>query len=130
MANTKGQIFGINGPVVKVKGSDSFEMQEMVYVGNEELIGEVIGVTSDTTIVQVYEEGRMPFYHFDVYRIGDIEEMDEIGYEDYFYGNGLCMIEWANLIEEILPKTRHDISIEKDLEKGFDYRKITIREQE
>ena len=56
MANTKGQIFGIHGPVVKVKGSDSFEMQEMVYVGNEELIGEVIGVTSDTTIVQVYEE--------------------------------------------------------------------------
>ena len=55
MANTKGQIFGINGPVVKVKGSDSFEMQEMVYVGNEELIGEVIGVTSDTTIVHVYE---------------------------------------------------------------------------
>ena len=58
------------------------------------------------TIVQVYEEGRMPFYHFDVYRIGDIEEMDEIGYEDYFYGEGLCMIEWANLIEEILPPTR------------------------
>ena len=79
------------------------------------------------TIVQVYEEGRMPFYHFDVYRIGDIEEMDEIGYEDYFYGNGLCMIEWANLIEEILPEKRHDISIEKDLEKGFDYRKIIIR---
>ena len=82
------------------------------------------------TIVQVYEEGRMPFYHFDVYRIGDIEEMDEIGYEDYFYGNGLCMIEWANLIEEILPEKRHDITIEKDLEKGFDYRKIVIREQE
>lgn len=80
------------------------------------------------TIVQVYEEGRMPFYHFDVYRIGDIEEMDEIGYEDYFYGEGLCMIEWANLIEEILPSTRKEITIEKDLEKGFDYRKITIRE--
>ena len=78
------------------------------------------------TIVQVYEEGRMPFYHFDVYRIGDIEEMDEIGYEDYFYGEGLTMIEWANLIEEILPKNRIDITIEKDLEKGFDYRKITI----
>ena len=78
------------------------------------------------TIVQVYEEGRMPFYHFDVYRIGDIEEMDEIGYEDYFYGEGLCMIEWANLIEEILPTKRKDITIEKDLEKGFDYRKITI----
>ena len=80
------------------------------------------------TIVQVYEEGRMPFYHFDVYRIGDIEEMDEIGYEDYFYGEGLCMIEWANLIEEILPSKRKEITIEKDLEKGFDYRKITIRE--
>ena len=80
------------------------------------------------TIVQVYEEGRMPFYHFDVYRIGDIEEMDEIGYEDYFYGDGVCMIEWANLIEEILPERRWDITIEKDLEKGFDYRKITIIE--
>lgn len=80
------------------------------------------------TIVQVYEEGRMPFYHFDVYRIGDIEEMDEIGYEDYFYGEGVCMIEWANLIEEILPERRWDITIEKDLEKGFDYRKITIIE--
>ena len=79
------------------------------------------------TIVQVYEEGRMPFYHFDVYRIGDIEEMDEIGYEDYFYGEGLCMIEWANLIEEILPSKRIEITIEKDLEKGFDYRKITIK---
>ena len=72
------------------------------------------------TIVQVYEEGRIPFYHFDVYRIGDIEEMDEIGYEDYFYGNGLVMIEWANLIEEILPPVRTEIIIEKDLEKGFD----------
>lgn len=80
------------------------------------------------TIVQVYEGGRMPFYHFDVYRIGDAEEMDEIGYEDYFYGNGLCMIEWANLIEEILPSKRKEITIEKELEKGFDYRKITIKE--
>lgn len=80
------------------------------------------------TIVQVYEEGRMPFYHFDVYRIGDIEEMDEIGYEDYFYGQGLTMIEWANLIEEILPEHYKEIKIEKDLEKGFDYRRITINE--
>lgn len=80
------------------------------------------------TIVQVYEEGRMPFYHFDVYRIGDIEEMEEIGYEDYFYGQGLTMIEWANLIEEILPEHYKEIKIEKDLEKGFDYRRITISE--
>lgn len=82
------------------------------------------------TIVQVYEEGRLPFYHFDVYRIGDVEEMDEIGYEDYVYGQGVCLIEWANLIEEILPKNRKEIVIEKDLEKGFDYRKITITERE
>lgn len=82
------------------------------------------------TIVQVYEEGRMPFYHFDVYRIGDVEEMEEIGYEDYFYGEGLCLIEWANLIEEILPPHYIRITIEKDLEKGFDYRKITIEEIE
>ena len=79
------------------------------------------------TIVQVYEEGRLPFYHFDVYRIGDIEEMDEIGYEDYFYGNGLCIIEWAELIEELIPDDAKSITIEKNLEKGFDYRKITIR---
>ena len=96
-------------------------------------IAEGLGITEPIcsptfTIVQVYEEGRMPFYHFDVYRIGDIEEMDEIGYEDYFYGEGLCMIEWANLIEEILPEKRFDVTIEKDLEKGFDYRKITIKE--
>ena len=82
------------------------------------------------TIVQVYEEGRLPFYHFDVYRIGDIEEMDEIGYEDSFYGDGLSLIEWSNLIQEILPEKRTDITIEKDLEKGFDYRKITLQEQQ
>ncbi len=78
------------------------------------------------TIVQVYESGRLPFYHFDVYRIGDIEEMDEIGYEDYFYGNGVCFVEWANLVEEIMPKETIKITIEKDLTKGFDYRRITI----
>lgn len=82
------------------------------------------------TIVQVYEEGRLSFYHFDVYRIGDVEEMDEIGYEDYIYGQGVSLIEWSNLIEEILPKKRREITIEKDLEKGFDYRKITITERE
>lgn len=81
------------------------------------------------TIVQVYEEGRLPFYHFDVYRIGDVEEMEEIGYEDCFYGEGLCLIEWANLIEEILPASYMEIRIEKDLEKGFDYRKITLTEK-
>ena len=97
--------------------------------GIAEGLGITEAVSSPTfTIVQVYDEGRLPFYHFDVYRIGNIEEMDEIGYEDYFYGNGLCMIEWANLIEEILPERRHEVTIEKDLKKGLDYRKITIRE--
>lgn len=86
-------------------------------------------VSSPTfTIVQVYEEGRLPFYHFDVYRIGDVEEMDEIGYEDYVYGEGVSLIEWANLIEEILPEHYTEIRIERDLEKGFDYRRITIEE--
>lgn len=84
-------------------------------------------VSSPTfTIVQEYDSGRLPFYHFDVYRIGDIEEMDEIGYDDYFFGQGICLIEWANLIEEILPENIREIVIEKDLEKGFDYRRITI----
>ena len=82
------------------------------------------------TIVQEYEDGRLPFYHFDVYRIGAVEEMDEIGYEDYIQGEGVCLIEWANLIEEILPGERTQIVIEKDLEKGFDYRKITISQVE
>lgn len=81
------------------------------------------------TIVQVYEDGRLPFYHFDVYRIGDISEMDEIGFDDYVYGEGVSLIEWANLVEEILPEERIEITIEKDLEQGFDYRKITIEER-
>ena len=80
------------------------------------------------TILQIYEEGRCPFYHFDVYRIGDISEMDEIGYEDCFYGEGVCLIEWADLIEEILPEHYTRITIYKNLEKGFDYRKITLEE--
>ena len=76
------------------------------------------------TILQVYEEGRMPFYHFDVYRISDVDEMDEIGYEDCFYGEGVCLIEWAELIREILPDQYVMLTITKDPEKGFDYRKL------
>ncbi|MBR3645169.1 MAG: tRNA (adenosine(37)-N6)-threonylcarbamoyltransferase complex ATPase subunit type 1 TsaE [Lachnospiraceae bacterium] len=78
------------------------------------------------TIVQVYDEGRIPLYHFDVYRIGDPEEMYEIGFEDYFYGEGVCLIEWSELIEELIPQDSVNVTIEKDLEKGLDYRKITI----
>lgn len=78
------------------------------------------------TILQSYEGGRLPFFHFDVYRIGDVEEMEEIGYDDCFYGEGVCLIEWADLIREILPERYTRITIEKDLSKGFDYRRITI----
>ena len=80
------------------------------------------------TIVQEYGEGRLPFYHFDVYRIDDVEEMDEVGYEDYIMGQGVSLIEWAGLIEEILPENRTEVIIEKDLEQGFEYRRITIEE--
>ena len=86
-------------------------------------------VSSPTfTILQEYEEGRLPFYHFDVYRIGDVEEMDEIGYEDYFYGDGVCLVEWAGLIKELMPVNTKWITIEKDPEKGFAYRRITVEE--
>ena len=80
------------------------------------------------TIVQVYDGGRMPFYHFDVYRIEDIEEMEEIGYEDYFYGDGITVIEWAERIRELLPEHYTNIEIRKNPEKGFDYRQIEIGE--
>ena len=92
-------------------------------------LGIVEPVSSPTfTIVQVYDEGRLPFYHFDVYRIGDVEEMDEVGFDDYIMGDGVSLIEWADLIEEILPEKRTEVLIEKDLEQGVDYRKITIHE--
>lgn len=88
-------------------------------------------ITSPTfTLIQEYEEGRLPLYHFDVYRIGDVEEMYDLGFEDYFYGEGVCLIEWASRIKEILPSFCYEITIEKDLEKGFDYRRIVASEPE
>lgn len=114
-----GQVYTLNGDLGV--GKTVFTQGVAAGLGIQE------PVNSPTfTIVQVYEEGRMPFYHFDVYRIGDVEEMEEIGYQDYFYGEGLCMIEWAQLIEEIIPENAKHITIEKDLDKGFDYRRITI----
>lgn len=98
--------------------------------GLAEGLGITEPVSSPTfTIVQIYEEGRLPFYHFDVYRIGDPEEMEEIGYEDCFFGNGVCLVEWANLIEELMPPETVWITIEKDLQKGFDYRKIEVKHE-
>ena len=82
------------------------------------------------TIVQEYRDGRLPLYHFDVYRIEDPEEMEEIGYDDYFFGEGVCLIEWAEKIRELLPEKVIRITIEKQLEKGFDYRTIIIEGME
>ena len=82
------------------------------------------------TIIQEYDGGRLPFYHFDVYRIGDVEEMEEVGFDDYVMGEGVSLIEWADLIREILPEKRTEILIEKDLERGFDYRRITVAQRE
>ena len=83
-------------------------------------------VSPTFTFVQVYDDGDMPLYHFDVYRIGDVSEMDEIGYEDYFYGEGVSLMEWANLVPEIIPDEATVITITKNLEKGIDYRKIEV----
>ena len=116
-----GQIYTLNGDL----GTGKTVFTQGVAVG----LGIKEPVNSPTfTIVQVYDEGRLPLYHFDVYRIGDIEEMDEVGFEEYVMGDGVSLIEWANLIEEILPENRTEVIIEKDLEKGFDYRKIIINE--
>lgn len=78
------------------------------------------------TIMQVYEDGRLPLYHFDVYRIGDISEMDEIGYEDYFFGEGVSIIEWADMIDELIPDDAVRISIRKMPEISPDHRQITL----
>ncbi|MCD7833593.1 MAG: tRNA (adenosine(37)-N6)-threonylcarbamoyltransferase complex ATPase subunit type 1 TsaE [Lachnospiraceae bacterium] len=116
-----GQIFALDGDL----GVGKTILTKGLAAG----LGITEPVSSPTfTIVQIYEEGRLPLYHFDVYRIGDIEEMEEIGYEDCFYGEGVCLIEWANRIGELLPPQTVYISIEKDLEQGFDYRRITVQE--
>ena len=114
-----GQIFCLNGDLGV--GKTVFTQGFAKGLGIEE------NVNSPTfTIIQVYEEGRIPLYHFDVYRIGDPEEMYEIGYEEYFFGEGVCLIEWSKLIEELIPEEAINIEIDKNFEKGLDYRKITV----
>lgn len=83
-------------------------------------------ITSPTFTIINEHQGRLKLYHFDVYRINSIYEMDDTGYEDYFFGNGVCLVEWAELIKEVIPQEAVWITIEKNLEKGDDYRKIII----
>lgn len=85
-------------------------------------------VSPTFTILQEYHSGRIPFYHFDVYRIEEPEEMEETGFDDAIYGDGVSLIEWAEMIEDIMPEHYTKILIEKNPENGFDYRKITIME--
>ena len=117
-----GQIYCLNGDLGV--GKTVFTQGFAKGLGIEEPIN-----SPTFTIVQEYHEGRLPLYHFDVYRIGDISEMDEVGYEDCFYGEGVTLIEWSNMIGEILPEHVKTVTIEKNLEKGFDYRKITVEEK-
>ena len=117
-----GQIYTLNGDL----GVGKTVFTQGIAQG----LGITEPVNSPTfTIVQEYDGGRLPLYHFDVYRIGDVSEMDEVGYEDYFYGGGVTLIEWSSLISEILPPHVTEVTIEKDLSQGFDYRKITVEEK-
>ena len=118
-AAKQGDIFCLNGDLGV--GKTVFTQGFANGLGITELVN-----SPTFTIVQQYDDGRLPLYHFDVYRIGDISEMDEVGYEDCFFGEGVCLIEWSNLIEEILPDHVIQVKIEKNLEHGFDYRKITV----
>lgn len=121
----------------KCKGGEIFLLDGDLGTGKTVFskgLGKGLGITEPIssptfTIVNVHEGGRLPFYHFDVYRISDLSEMDEIGYEDYFYGDGVCLVEWASLIQELLPEDCIYVKIEKDLEQGFDYRRITVERQ-
>ncbi len=116
-----GQVLCLNGDLGT--GKTVFTQGFALGLGIEE------PVSSPTfTIMAVYEEGRIPLYHFDVYRIGDPLEMDEIGFDEYVDGDGVCLIEWAGLIQEILPSRRTEVTIDKDPERGFDYRRITVAE--
>ncbi|MCQ2496798.1 MAG: tRNA (adenosine(37)-N6)-threonylcarbamoyltransferase complex ATPase subunit type 1 TsaE [Lachnospiraceae bacterium] len=82
-------------------------------------------VSSPTfTVVQIYTEGRLPLYHFDVYRIEDPVEMEEIGYEEYFFGDGVTVVEWSDMIAELIPAEAVKIVLKKQIERGFEFRSI------
>jgi tRNA threonylcarbamoyladenosine biosynthesis protein TsaE len=114
-----GQIYCLNGDLGNGKTLFAKGFAKGLLVQEE--------ITSPTfTLLNEYTSGKYPFYHFDVYRINDISEMEETGYEDYFYSNCICLIEWASLVEEIIPKCAITITIEKNTQISEDYRIITI----
>ena len=142
--------------MVKETGSEKETFEFAKKMGEEAAPGDIIALTGDLgtgktvfakgfaeglgvkervnsptyTIMQQYDDGRMPFYHFDVYRIGDISEMDETGYEDCFFGNGVTLVEWADLIKELMPENTVWIEMRKDNSRGFDHRMISIKSGE
>ncbi len=114
-----GLVICLNGDLGA--GKTCFAQGFGIGLGTDEVIN-----SPTFTILQIYEEGRLPLYHFDVYRIEDPMEMDEIGYEEYFFGEGVTLIEWSEQIPELLPEDRLTIEISRDPQKGFDYRKLVI----
>ena len=96
-------------------------------------IGAGLGVTEPInsptfTILQVYTGGRLPLYHFDVYRLGDPSELEELGYEEFFFGDGVCLVEWSELVEDYLPQDAVRIQISKDRTQGDSWRLITVKD--
>ena len=115
-----GQIYALNGDLGT--GKTVFAQGFAAGLGIPEYVN-----SPTFTILQIYEGGRLHLYHFDVYRIGDISEMDEIGCEEFFYGEGVCLVEWAELISDLLPPGTIQVNIRKDPDKGFDYRCIEVK---
>ena len=114
-----GQVYALNGDLGV--GKTVFAQGFAAGLGISE------AVNSPTfTLIHEYEDGVIPFYHFDVYRITDPDEMEELGYEEYFYGDGVTMVEWASLVRELLPPDVITVTIEKDPAGGTDYRKIRV----
>lgn len=114
-----GQIYTLNGDL----GAGKTVFAQGMAAG----LGITDPVTSPTfTIVQEYAGGRLPLYHFDVYRIEEPEEMEEVGFDDYLFGDGVCLIEWAGQVQELLPENIIAVTITKNPEKGFSYRKIEL----
>ena len=115
-----GQVYCLNGDLGG--GKTVFARGFGAGLGIDEPI-----VSPTFTILKEYDEGRLPLYHFDVYRIGSSDEMEEVGYFDKLdRADGVCLIEWSVLIEDVIPEDAINVEIKKENSKGFDYRKIEV----